>query len=66
MIYQTAVRPTMLYGCETWPVSVKDEKRTATTEMTMVRWAMGVNLLERRDLGGSKGGNDNWWSREGE
>ena len=26
LIYQTAIRPTLLYGCETWPMSVKDEK----------------------------------------
>ena len=35
------IRPTLRYGCETWPTSVKDEKRIATTEMRMVRWAMG-------------------------
>ena len=29
-------------------MSVKDEKRMATTEMGMVRWAMGVSLLEHR------------------
>ena len=27
-------------------VPVKDEKRMATAEMRMVRWAMGVSLLE--------------------
>ena len=45
---QTVIRPTLLYGCETWPMSVKDERRTATTEIRMVRWAMGVSLLEHR------------------
>ena len=29
-------------------MSVKDEKRMATTEMRMVRWAMGLSLLENR------------------
>ncbi len=29
-------------------MSVKDEKRMATTEMRMVLWAMGVSLLEHR------------------
>ena len=29
-------------------MSVKYEKRMATTEMIMVRWAMGVSLLEHR------------------
>ena len=48
VIYQTVIRPTLLYGCETWPMSVKDEKRMATTEMRMVRWAIGVSLLEHR------------------
>ena len=48
LIYQTVIRPTLLYGCETWPMSVKNEKRMATTEMRMVRWAMGVSLLEHR------------------
>ena len=47
-IYQTVIRPTLLYGCETWPMSVKDERRMATTEMRMVRWAMGVSRLEHR------------------
>ena len=48
LIYQTAIRTTLLYSCETWPTSVKYEKRMATTEMRMVRWAMGVSLLEHR------------------
>ena len=49
LIYQTTViRPTLLYGCETWPMSVKDERHMATTEMRMVRWAMGVSLLKHR------------------
>ena len=48
LIYQTVIRPTLLYGCETWPMSFKDEKRMATTETRMVRWAMVVSLLEHR------------------
>ena len=40
LIYQTVIRPTLLYGCETWQISVKGEKRMATTEMRMVRWEM--------------------------
>ena len=31
LIYRTVIRPTLLYRCETWPMSVKDEKRMATT-----------------------------------
>ena len=45
LIYQTV---TLLYGCETWPMSVKDEKRMSTAEMRMVRWAMGASLLGHR------------------
>ena len=48
LIYQTVIRPSLLYRSETWLMSVKDEKRMATTEMMMVRWAMGVSLLEHR------------------
>ena len=48
MAYQTLIRSTLLFGRETWPMSVKDEKRMATTEKRMVRWAMGVSLLEHR------------------
>ena len=42
------IRPTLLYGSETWPMSVKYERRVANTEMRMVRWAMEVSLLEHR------------------
>ena len=45
LIYQTVIRPTLLYGWKTWPMSVKDEKM-ATTEMRMVQLAMGVSMLE--------------------
>ena len=43
LIYQKVIIPTLLYGCETWPMSVKDEKRMATREIRMMRWAMGVS-----------------------
>ena len=39
LVYQTVIRQTLLYGSETWPMSVKYEKRMATTKMRMVRWA---------------------------
>ena len=35
LIYQTVIIPTLRYGCETWPMSVKYEKRMATTEMNI-------------------------------
>ena len=51
-IHQTVIRPTLLYGCETWPMSGKDEKRMTTTETRMVRWPMGDEPI------GSEGGTD--------
>ena len=36
MVYQIVIRPSLLYGCETWPMSVKYEKRMATTDTRMV------------------------------
>ena len=36
LICQRAIRPALLYGCKTWPMSVKDEKHMATTEMRIV------------------------------
>ena len=48
LIYQAVIRPTLQYGCETWPMSIRDGKRMATTEIKMVRRAMGVSLLEHR------------------
>ena len=48
MKLQTVIRPTLLYGCETWPMSVKDEKRMATTEMRMVRRTMGMSVFRGR------------------
>ena len=34
LIYQTVIRPTLLYGCETWPMAVKDERRMAARVVT--------------------------------
>ena len=48
LIYQTVISPTLLYRCEAWAMSVKDEKRVTTTEMRMERLAIGVSLLEHR------------------
>ena len=33
LIYQIVIRLTLLYGCETWPVSVKDENRDGNGAM---------------------------------
>ena len=46
LVYQTVIRLMLLYGCETSPMSVKDDKCMTISEMRMVRWAMWVSLLE--------------------
>ena len=66
VIYQIVIRLTLLYGSETWPMSVKDEKPVVTTETGMVRWAMGVSLLEVWNIGEirrswRKQGSNRWW-----
>ena len=48
LVYQTLVLSTLMYGCETWTMSVKDEKRMSMFNRDLVRWAVGVNLLEHR------------------
>ncbi len=43
LIYQTVIQPTLLYGCETWPMSVlRDEKRNREENDAM-------GLLRRND-----------------
>ena len=38
----------MIYGCETWVMSVEQVMRVERTEMRMVRWMCGVSLRERK------------------
>ena len=38
----------MIYGCETWAMSVEQALRIERTEMRMVRWMCGVSLRERK------------------
>ena len=44
------IRPTLLYGCETWPMSVKDEKRMATTEDENGAMGNGGELVRTPDM----------------
>ena len=51
-VCKTVVRPTLLFGCDTvmhgqCQLKTKSVYMT-TTDMRMVRWAMGVSLLEQR------------------
>ena len=42
VIYKTVFRSALLYGCETWPMSVKDEKANVIDRDE--DGGMGVNL----------------------
>ena len=46
-VYKTAVRPALLYGCETWPVKESHEKKANVAEMRMLRWMCGVTMKDK-------------------
>lgn len=46
-IYETAVRPAMMYGAECWPLSKHQEQKLHVAEMKMLRWAGGVTMLDK-------------------
>ena len=46
-VYKTVVRPTMIYGAETWAVKKAQEKKLDVAEMRMLRWMSGVTKLDR-------------------
>ena len=41
-MYQSAVRPAMLYGIETVAVTERQVEKMEVAELKMVRWALGV------------------------
>jgi len=46
-IYAACVRSAMIYGSETWPMKVEDERRLEKTERAMMRRMCGVRLAQR-------------------
>jgi len=46
-IYETVVRPVMVYGGELWTLRKKEERLLETTEMRMLRRIRGVSLRDR-------------------
>ena len=47
-IYRTVIRPTMIYGAESWALRKQDEQLLHRTEMKMLRRICGVTLLDKR------------------
>ena len=47
-VYKSVVRPVLLYGAEIWALRKKEEGVLDKTEMRMVRWIVGISLMERR------------------
>ena len=43
-MYNTAIKPAMVYGAECWAVRKKEQLQT--TEMRMLRWARGKTRLD--------------------
>ena len=43
-MYNTAIKPAMVYGAQCWAVRKKEELQT--TEMRMLRWARGKTRLD--------------------
>ena len=46
-IYKMVVRPAMLHGAETWPVTRRQERKMEVAEMKMLRWLCGVTREDR-------------------
>ena len=47
-VYETVIRPVMLYGAETWVLRRKEERMLKSTEMKMLRRIKGVTKLDRQ------------------
>ena len=48
LIYKTSIRPTLLYGNETWPITGHLSDKMASCEIRMVRYCLGISLEEHR------------------
>jgi hypothetical protein len=47
-MYETVIRPVILYGSENWGLRKAEERLLSRTEMRMLRWIMGISLREQR------------------
>ena len=48
LVYKTVIRPVLLYGNETWPVTDYLEDKISVCEMRMLRYCLGISLEEHR------------------
>ena len=46
-VYKTVVRPAMLYGLETVPLTKKQEAELAVAELKMLRFSLGVTRMDK-------------------
>ena len=46
-VYRTVVRPTLMYGAETWVLKKAQERKLEVAEMRMLRWMCGVTKLDK-------------------
>ena len=47
-LYQSLVVPIILYGCETWTITARNEKKIAAFETKQFRKLLGISYRERR------------------
>ncbi|XP_047004825.1 uncharacterized protein LOC124623077 [Schistocerca americana] len=46
-VYKSVVRPAMIYGAETWPITVAQKRKMQVAEMLMLTWMCGVTRKDR-------------------
>ena len=46
-VYETVIRPVLMYGSETWALRKAEQDLLERTEMRMLRWAKGIRGLRR-------------------
>jgi hypothetical protein len=52
-IYKTIILPLVLYGCETWSLALREERRLRVFENRVLRRIFGPKRMRRRENGGS-------------
>ncbi|GJW41963.1 hypothetical protein Tco_0070762 [Tanacetum coccineum] len=44
--YRVAIRPTMIYGLECWPITKAQANRVEVVELRMLRWTCGKSMVD--------------------